>query len=177
MEDMGAYSHYKDCNESDLASSALSGLDAYAENAMYGAITGVATFGVFKGGSSLLKGPLSRLAMSSGGAARTGAGAAEQGGLNLFKWKHPTSTRATGWKKGDRFLYLPNQGSSQANWAQNSSRLRAEMRSGEPSYETFVDDVGNLLPTRGFLNAERNLLMNRGWTYHPSTRAWTPPTP
>lgn len=113
--------------------------------------------------------------MMTRGAARTGA--AEQGGLNLFKWNHPTSTRATGWKEGDRFLYLPNQGSAQANWVQNSSRLRAEMRSGRPIYETFVDDVGNLLPTRGFLNAERNLLLNRGWTYNPATRAWTPPTP
>jgi hypothetical protein len=100
---------------------------------------------------------------------------AEEGGLNLFKWNQPTSTRAVGWREGDRFLYLPNQGSARANWVQNSTRLRQEMRSGRPIFDSHVDDAGNLIPTPGFLNAERNLLMNRGWTFNPSAGAWQPP--
>jgi hypothetical protein len=104
-----------------------------------------------------------------------GAAVAEEGGLNLFKWNQPTSTRATGWRDGDRFLHLPNQGSARANWVQNSTRLRQEMRSGRPIFDSHVDDAGNLIPTQGFLNAERNLLMNGGWTFNPSTGAWHPP--
>jgi hypothetical protein len=57
------------------------------------------------------------------------------------------------------------------------------MRSGEPIYETYVDEAGNLLPAGGpgnpgqFLRAERNLLSNRGWTYNSGTRAWRPSSP
>jgi RHS repeat-associated protein len=101
--------------------------------------------------------------------------AAERGGLNLYKWKDPTSTRASGWREGDRLLTVPWKGSSKATWAENASRLRREMRSGEPIYETYVDSAGNQIRTEGFLNAERNLLSNHGWEYDPGTRAWTPP--
>jgi RHS repeat-associated protein len=109
------------------------------------------------------------------GAAK-GTAAAEQGGLNLFKWKDATSTTATGWKEGDYFLNLPNQGSAQANWIQNSSRLRAEMGKGNPIFDSFRDvATGEQIPTRGFLNAERNLLENHGWNYIPQTGAYHPP--
>jgi len=104
-----------------------------------------------------------------------GTAVAEEGGLNLFKWNQRTSTRASGWREGDRFLHLPNQGSARANWAQNSTRLRQEMRSGRPIFDSHVDDAGNLIPTQGFLNAERNLLINRGCSFNPSTGAWHPP--
>lgn len=108
-------------------------------------------------------------------AAKTGA-TAEQGGLNLFKWNHPTSTTAAGWKEGDYFLHLPNQGSAQANWIQNSSRLRAEMGKGNPIFDSFRDSAtGQQLPTRGFLKAERNLLENNAWKYNPQTGAYHPP--
>jgi hypothetical protein len=96
--------------------------------------------------------------------------------LNLFKWKDATSTTATGWKEGDYFLNLPNQGSAQANWIQNSSRLRAEMGNGNPIFDSFRDAAtGQQIPTRGFLNAERNLLENHGWNYNPQTGAYHPP--
>jgi hypothetical protein len=100
---------------------------------------------------------------------------AEPGGLNLFKWKHPASTRATGWKEGDYFLHLPNQGSTKANWIQNSSRLRAEMRKGNPIFDPFRDAAtGQQITTPGFLNAERNLLETHGWRYNPQTGAYHP---
>lgn len=119
-----------------------------------------------KGGTSVLR---------AGARVAKGASEAERGGLNLFKWRDPTSTTAAGWREGDRMLTVPWKGSPKATWRENASRLRHEMRSGEPIYETYVDRAGNLIPTKGFLNAERNLLTNRGWQYTSRMRAWTPP--
>jgi hypothetical protein len=115
------------------------------------------------------------LVHNSSGAGVSVSEVAERGGLNLFKWKDATSTTSSGWREGDRFLYLPNQGSQKANWAQNSSRLRQEMQSGQPIFDSFRKADGSLKETTGFLNAERNLLQNRGWTFNQSTGAWHPP--
>jgi len=115
------------------------------------------------------------LVHNSSGAGGSVSEVAERGGLNLFKWKDATSTTSSGWREGDRFLYLPNQGSQKANWAQNSSRLRQEMQSGQPIFDSFRKADGSLKETTGFLNAERNLLQNRGWTFNQSTGAWHPP--
>jgi hypothetical protein len=100
---------------------------------------------------------------------------ATEGGLNLFKWNTDQALDAAGWRDGDYFLLLPNQGSVAANWAQNSSRLREVMRNRKPIFDSYVDNAGNLIPTRGFLNAERELLINRRWTFNPTTGAWHPP--
>ncbi|MBX3173812.1 MAG: RHS repeat-associated core domain-containing protein [Gemmatimonadaceae bacterium] len=102
------------------------------------------------------------------------ASGAERGGLNLYKYLDPTSTKASGWKEGDRFLNLPDRGSYKANWKQNASRLREEMRSGNPIFDSYRDARGELIPTKGFLNAERQLLENQGWRYSSSTGAWHP---
>ena len=80
-------------------------------------------------------------------------------------------------------LTVPWKGTPKATWKENAGRLRAEMRTRKPIYETYADDAGNLLPAGGpgspgqFLRAERNLLTNHGWTYNPSRRAWLPPSP
>ena len=100
-----------------------------------------------------------------------------EGGLNLFKWKAPTSLKETGWKEGDHFLNLPNKGNAKANLKQNSSRLREEMRKGNPIYDSHIDPkTGKQITTDGFLNAERNLLQNQGWRYDSATRAYHPPS-
>jgi hypothetical protein len=70
---------------------------------------------------------------------------------------------------------LPNRGSPQANWYQNSGILRQEMGRGLPIRDASVDSAGNLINNTGFLRAERNLLQSRGWTYNPSTTMWHPP--
>ncbi len=99
-----------------------------------------------------------------------------KGGLNLFKWGDKTSTTAKGWKEGDRFLHLPNKGSPKANWKQNSGRLRQEMNRNEPIFDSYRNPAtGQQIPTKGFLNAERQLLETRGWQYNPSTGAYHPP--
>ncbi|MDR0275683.1 MAG: hypothetical protein LBI48_10195 [Burkholderiaceae bacterium] len=67
---------------------------------------------------------------------------------------------------------LPNQGSPKANWQQNSGVLREEMRLGNPIRDASPGNTAGQ-----FLNAERNLLMDRGWTFDPKTNYWMPPKP
>jgi len=73
---------------------------------------------------------------------------------------------------GERSLLdrLPDQGSPKANWKQNSGVLREEMRRGQPIRDASPGDTGGQ-----FLNAERALLRNRGWTFDSTTNLWTPP--
>ena len=106
-----------------------------------------------------------------------------KGGLNLHKWGDKTATKATGWKEGDRFLYLPNKGNPKANWKQNAGRLREEMSKGKPIYDSYRNPTtgaqikaGQSPNSRGrFLNAERKLLESKGWKYNPQTGAYHPP--
>ena len=126
--------------------------------------------------------------MSPQASIASGAGEAARGGLNLFRAGPDGSTTreaATGWRQGDRMLYLPNQGSAQSNWVQNAGRLRQEMRAGEPIFDSYRDMATGLQipagtsPASGgrFLNAERRLLESRGWIYDSSTGAYQPPIP
>jgi hypothetical protein len=55
-------------------------------------------------------------------------------------------------------LHLPNKGSPKANWKANSGALRKEMQSGKPIFDSYKLPNGDLIKTKGFLNAERNLL-------------------
>ena|GEM_PF-6140767 len=73
--------------------------------------------------------------------------------------------------------HLPNQGNPRANWAQNSGVLRREMAKGRQIRDASVDPLtGELIDYPGsFLNAERNLLRDRGWTYDAATNLWSPP--
>ncbi len=150
--------------------------------------TGALITGRTLGGKYLSDYEKSRLAIGVGvGWATLGLGAAasksgqpsvrpgsNRGGLNLFKSGDSTSTKATGWQDGDYFLRLPDQGSAKANWYQNASRLRSEMRSGNPIFDSYRDPVsGQQIPSKGFLGAERNLLENRGWRYSQETGAYS----
>jgi hypothetical protein len=62
---------------------------------------------------------------------------------------------------------LPDLGSPKANWHQNSGVLRQEMNRGLPIRDASVGDTGGQ-----FLNAERNLLQDRGWKFDGSY--WNP---
>jgi hypothetical protein len=65
---------------------------------------------------------------------------------------------------------LPNLGNPKANWQQNSGVLRQEMNRGLPIRDASPGHM------RGpFLNAERNLLRDRGWTFDAQTKLWMPP--
>jgi hypothetical protein len=63
---------------------------------------------------------------------------------------------------------LPNLGSPKANWKQNSGVLRQEMNRGLPIRDASIGDN-----TGPFLNAERNLLQDRGWKLDGGY--WNPP--
>ncbi|MBK7662003.1 MAG: DUF637 domain-containing protein [Sterolibacteriaceae bacterium] len=65
---------------------------------------------------------------------------------------------------------LPYRGSPQENWLQNASVLREAMRRGLPIRDASPGDVSG-----AFLNAERNLLKNQGWTFDARTNFWMPP--
>lgn len=81
-----------------------------------------------------------------------------------------------GWRTGDRKFHLPDQGTPKLNRAQDAGRLRAGMQRGRPIFDSFRDPItGKQIPTRGFLNAERNLLESRGWKFNPQTGAYQPP--
>lgn len=74
--------------------------------------------------------------------------------------------------KGEKSLLdrLPDQGSPKANWKQNSGVLRQEMAKGKPIRDASPGDTSGQ-----FLNAERNLLRDRGWTFDSKTNYWNPP--
>ena len=114
---------------------------------------------------------LSVWASSEAMAAKGGA----QGGLNLFKWGAPQTTKATGWKSGDYMLHLPNKGTPALNWKANYEALRSSMKLGKPIFDSYRLPNGNLIPTGGFLNVERSILQGRGWIYNSSRGAWLPP--
>jgi len=70
-----------------------------------------------------------------------------------------------------------NLGSPRQNWERNSRVLRQEMSKGNPIRDATVNpETGKLVESSGtFLNLERNLLRNHGWTFDSSTGVWSPP--
>jgi hypothetical protein len=67
---------------------------------------------------------------------------------------------------------LPNLGDTKANWQQNAGVLREAMRLGRPIRDASPGDTSGQ-----FLNAERNLLRDHGWTFDAQTNFWMPPKP
>jgi hypothetical protein len=65
----------------------------------------------------------------------------------------------------------PGLDSVQGNWYRNASVLRTELRTGI----TQIRDASPGDSGGQFLNAERNLLQNRGWTFDPITSTWYAP--
>jgi hypothetical protein len=71
---------------------------------------------------------------------------------------------------------MPDVGSTRANYDQNDRELRWEMGRGLPIQDVSHDiDTGELLHDTGFLKAERDILRDHGWQYHPDAREWRPP--
>ena len=71
--------------------------------------------------------------------------------------------KAAGWKEGDYMLHLPYKANPKLDWMANYSALRREMGLGKPIFDSYRLPNGNLIPTGGFLNAERFILQTRGW--------------
>jgi RHS repeat-associated protein len=89
-------------------------------------------------------------------------------------------------RPGERTLLsrLPDKGNPKANWKQNSSVVRDEMRNGQPIRDASAHKPDNFAvptpsnPTRTvrqtFTGAERNAFRNKGWTF--DGQYWNPPT-
>lgn len=75
-------------------------------------------------------------------------------------------------KKGEQSLLnrLPDRGSVKANWKQNSGVIRQEISKGKPIRDASPGDTSGQ-----FLNAERNLLRDKGWAFDSKSNYWTPP--
>ncbi len=75
-------------------------------------------------------------------------------------------------KPGEKSLLdrLPDKGNPKANWKQNSGVLRQEMGKGKPIRDASPGDTSGQ-----FLNAERNLLRDRSWSFDSKTNHWNPP--
>jgi len=79
---------------------------------------------------------------------------------------------------------LPDQGTPKANWKQNSSVLRKEMRENVPIRDASGPDNAPSIkgdpsskPIRNtFTGAERNLLRNHNWIFDEKTNFWNPPS-
>jgi hypothetical protein len=77
--------------------------------------------------------------------------------------------------QGERSLLdrlTPDLGSAKANWGRNSGVLREEMGRGLPIRDASLGDMGGK-----WLNAERAVLTERGWTFHSPSGMWMPPAP
>lgn len=59
---------------------------------------------------------------------------------------------------------------TKSNWKENSSQMREAMAQGRPIRDASPTDKSG-----AFLQAERNLLDSRGWTFDSSTSFWLPP--
>jgi hypothetical protein len=104
-----------------------------------------------------------------GAVAARGAGAAERlvigRGADLAK---PGALEA-----GERALSWPSKmPNAAAEWKINSGLLRQEMQRGLPIRDLSPGNTGGM-----FLNAERNLLQNHGWTFDAGANLWMPPVP
>lgn len=93
-------------------------------------------------------------------------GAAEEGGLVIGKMDD--LGRATGWRSGDHMLHLPKLPPGPGRWAQNERELLNAMSTGRPNRDISPTQGG------GFLDRERNLLIESGWRFDPKTSFWSP---
>jgi hypothetical protein len=73
---------------------------------------------------------------------------------------------------GEFKLSWPPTATVKSEWKVNSGLLRQEMGNLRPIRDASIDDVGGM-----YLNAERYLLKDRGWTLDAGTSLWMPPTP
>jgi RHS repeat-associated protein len=109
--------------------------------------------------------------LPSAGLLRRVGGMADEGGLILYKFDPmKAGDYGTGLRQGDYVMYLPDQGSEAANWAQNQARLLDEMSQGKPIRDIHPDRGG------GFLDRERQLLRDNGWWRDERTGQWRPPS-
>lgn len=73
-------------------------------------------------------------------------------------------------KPGEYKLQWPETPSAKSEWKTNSGLLRQEMQKGNPIRDASPGNTAGM-----HLNAERNLLRDRGWRFDEKTSYWMPP--
>ena len=73
-------------------------------------------------------------------------------------------------QNGEKILKWPPTGATKTEWKKNSGLLRQEMNKGKPIRDASPGNDKGM-----YLNAERNLLRDRGWTFDSKTNYWIPP--
>lgn len=150
------------------------------------AVVGAATAGLVKGGSSVVKRVLPRAprvdfssekAWQRGYVASRRAGGGGDHVARVAQTERVVIGRGSdlakpgALKPGEFKLSWPSKlPDFKAEWKMNSGLLREQMGRGLPIRDVSPDDSGGI-----FLNAERNLLNSRGWTFDPSSSQWMPP--
>ncbi len=116
--------------------------------------------------------PLSGCGLGDGGGrgGGSGAGASGSNGPPTVVIGRTPDLKNLGPNEQSLIDRLPNLGSPKANWEQNAGVLRQIMKEGRPIRDASPGDTGG-----PFLNAERNLLRDRGWTYDAKSSFWNPP--
>ena len=95
--------------------------------------------------------------------------AAQEGRLVIGRGKDLATPGAL--NPGEYKLRWPPSGTVKSDWKINSGFLRQELGKGNPIRDASIGDTGGM-----YLNAERNLLRDRGWSFDASTGYWNPPT-
>jgi RHS repeat-associated protein len=91
---------------------------------------------------------------------------APEGGLVIGKLEDLARTGR--WRPGDYTLVLPKLPPGPGRWAQNRTELLKAMSTGRPIRDVSPMKAG------GYLDRERNLLIEHGWIFDPQTSLWTP---
>jgi len=90
----------------------------------------------------------------------------DAGGLIIGKLED--LEKDTGWRPGDRTLNLPPLPPGPERWNQNAKALQDAINEGKPIRDVSPAKGG------GFLDRERQLLRDNGWTFDPNTNLWQP---
>jgi RHS repeat-associated protein len=93
-----------------------------------------------------------------------------KGGGRLVIGRGGDLSKSGALNKGERILKWPPTGSAKSEWRKNSSLLRQEMNKGRPIRDASPGNDKGM-----YLNAERNLLKDRGWTFDSKANYWLPP--
>ncbi|MFH1816258.1 MAG: hypothetical protein ABIF28_19100, partial [Pseudomonadota bacterium] len=151
--------------------SVITGLGGFAlvEPSLFGEI-GVAGYGIFLGVKGVGRGIDRGIDAVKVFTQRQASSAAAQGATTVIGRVNDLKSLQAG--EQSLLERLPNLGGPKANWAQNSGVLREEMGRGVPIRDASPGDTAGQ-----FLNAERGLLRDRGWTFDSKTNFWMPPKP
>ena len=143
-----------------MAQNATVGIRAYTQVAFIAATAGLGEFSALEETAAKTVGSAETLALPTIRQA--------EGGLVIGRGAD--LSRPFALAENEYRLSWPATSTAQSEWKINSGLLRQEMGKGLPIRDISPGNNGGM-----YLNAERNLLDSRGWTYDAATGYWHPP--